>query len=702
VEVCRRSLWAGLYPGVNAGMECGQPHAALKRCASTRSKEERASSLPVDSRQAAYNQASPSPQPPPSSMQFRQVSKELDPKLRWLSSPRHPTDASYQLVASYDCDAEQPAVSALTPRRPGGWCELGMGILSSVFFQASMALIILANAIVIGLETDFPDLGYWDPLEMIFLVIFSAELVLKLLVIGLKGYFDIESDDFNWNLFDFLIVSLGAFDASVSLTLGSHAAGGTATLFRIVRLLRILRIFRIVRFLRQLYMLAFGLALATSAIFWVTFLMTFVLYVCSIVLVRTLGRTSEDDPHHEILIGSFGNIRRSMLTLFQLMSQPDLRPYDEVIPERPLFLAFLIGFIIFGSFGMIALLTGVISENMFTKNQLRMEEERRQRENMHKLLLQKCSEMFDAMPSQQGCVAREDIIRLLPNIERMFEAEGISFAHHDLSGMIDLLDPNGCNALSKRDLSHGIIQIAEGLRPISIIRLHYDVSFIKDTMASLAKQQKEAVAAMAQLRSGLQELAEQGRAAAASAAAPQGPEPAAPEPAGAGGQGPAPAAREPVPRAAAVARAPEAPPAPDSGTGTAPSAPELVAPRDPRPGAESCQASLAELRGSVLSLGQDICALGRQLQAIAGSEQLHESRCPAGAACLLLRGDPQKRTSASGIEALMGLVQELAEGQRRTEATEALTMLVGADAHPSIDASTCPQTPTETSVSGPG
>lgn len=43
--------------------------------------------------------------------------------------------------------------------------------------------------------------------------------------------------------------------------------------------------------------------------------------------------------------------------------------------ERPIMLVFLVGFIIFGSFGMIALLTGVISETMFEKNALRQEEE---------------------------------------------------------------------------------------------------------------------------------------------------------------------------------------------------------------------------------------------------------------------------------------------------------------------------------------
>ena len=40
-----------------------------------------------------------------------------------------------------------------------------------------------------------------------------------------------------------------------------------------------MRIFRIIKFLKQLYLLAFGLVEATKAIFWVSVLMSFILYV---------------------------------------------------------------------------------------------------------------------------------------------------------------------------------------------------------------------------------------------------------------------------------------------------------------------------------------------------------------------------------------------------------------------------------------
>merc|ERR1719487_918167 len=129
-----------------------------------------------------------------------------------------------------------------------------------------------------------------------------------------------------WNQFDLMVVGLGVFDA-VSVELGKSGSGGFATLFRMVRLMRILRIFRLLKFLRRLYLLAVGLVEAGKAIFWVTILMSFLLYVCGIVLVKTVGRPPNSDAHHDFMSERFGTVVDSMITLFILMSSPNLYEY---------------------------------------------------------------------------------------------------------------------------------------------------------------------------------------------------------------------------------------------------------------------------------------------------------------------------------------------------------------------------------------
>lgn len=263
----------------------------------------------------------------------------------------------------------------LQPEQQGEltWAE---SILDSKLFQAFMGSLILVNALVIGFETDLPQWPYWDILERAFLVCFFFELVIRYIASGHTEFFCVSNPELAWNLFDALVVGLGWMDVVLSIVF-DKSTGGLATLFRIIRLLRIMRLFRIIKFLKQLYLLAFGFVDAVHAVFWVTVLMTVVLYVCSIIMVRTCGRLPDDDPYQEFLHKYFADIRTSMLTLFVLMSSPNMPMYiqqDNLLTDKPGLTLFLVGFVIIGSFGMIALLTGVISESMFEKNQLRMEE----------------------------------------------------------------------------------------------------------------------------------------------------------------------------------------------------------------------------------------------------------------------------------------------------------------------------------------
>jgi len=167
----------------------------------------------------------------------------------------------------------------------------GRRVIASTTFQNIMALIIVANGVVIGLETDYSRWDHWNDLENGFLVIFALEVLFKMCVERCR-FFDPRHPDFTWNQFDLFIVGIGAFDAVSSYVVHTKGSGGFATIFRMVRLMRILRILRLLKFLRRLYLLAVGLVEACKAIIWVTVLMGAVLYVSSIVLVKTASTPS--------------------------------------------------------------------------------------------------------------------------------------------------------------------------------------------------------------------------------------------------------------------------------------------------------------------------------------------------------------------------------------------------------------------------
>uniref|UniRef100_A0A7S2LRT0 EF-hand domain-containing protein n=1 Tax=Zooxanthella nutricula TaxID=1333877 RepID=A0A7S2LRT0_9DINO len=380
-------------------------------------------------------------------------------------------------------------------------------IVSGCMFQTLVTLAIALNAAIIGLETDDPDNPWWDKVEFSLTFFFTGEISIRLFVHG-ADFFDSSSTDFVWNVFDFVVVTIGILDTFCKTLLGdAMGSGNIAMIVRGIRLSRILRIFRLVRFARRLYVLAYGFSLAAVSVFWVTFLMSSVLYICAIVLVRSLGHAPNDDPDQEFFRDHFGTVMRAMFTLFQLSVQPQMMEYHHLLNERPFLIVFLVFFIIFGSFGMIALLTGVISEAMFEKNILRSEEERSERDAMFKTVAKACASIFDSTYTQDGEATREDLVNVLPKVARVFEDNGLPYTKHDLVCMLELMDTDASGSIDRTEFCRGILQIVEDVRPMLIMELHYDsITYFKNRIDKCDYDMRDLMADQAALYDEVKEL----------------------------------------------------------------------------------------------------------------------------------------------------------------------------------------------------
>ena len=351
--------------------------------------------------------------------------------------------SGYQSLPTHDEAEDAPPPRQISVASSAHVPEGELTILDDSIFQVFMALMIMGNAIVIGLETDIPTWPHWDLIENLFLLIFASEMVLKMCLLGLGGFFDVFHHDAFWNIFDLFIVGLGVLDFLAGLLL-EGGGGGDATLFRIIRLLRILRIIRIIKFLKQLYMLAFGLVESFKAIFWVAILMGFVLYVCSIVLVKSFGRLPPSDQHSKFLSDRYSCIIDSMFTLFGLMTSPNLSVYFDqpgLFNEKPTLAIFLVFFITFGSFGIIAMLSGVISESMLEKNEMRKEDARQEQEAIRRTLGASCDELFDTLTvGEDGMATVSAVLKLSPKLANLLTSAGGAASEADVCNMIRQMD----------------------------------------------------------------------------------------------------------------------------------------------------------------------------------------------------------------------------------------------------------------------
>jgi len=211
--------------------------------------------------------------------------------------------------------------------------------------QNAILMLIIFNAITLGLETSDTIHAKYGPvlqvLDSIVLGVFVVEVGSKLIYRKL-GFFKN-----GWNVFDFLIVGIALFPASGSLS--------------VLRALRILRAFRLMSMVPQMRTVVQALITAIPGMLSIVALITLIFYVSAVLTTNLFG--DEFGPW-------FGDIGRSMYTLFQIMtleswSMGIVRPVMEVYPYA---WAFFVPFILVTSFAVINLFIGVIVDSMQTQH----------------------------------------------------------------------------------------------------------------------------------------------------------------------------------------------------------------------------------------------------------------------------------------------------------------------------------------------
>jgi len=201
--------------------------------------------------------------------------------------------------------------------------------------------LIVLNAITLGLETSQALKDQFGTvlavLDRSVLAIFVAEIATKMAYRRLAFFRN------GWNVFDFLVVGIALFPASGSLS--------------VLRALRILRAFRLMSVVPQMRTVIQALFQAIPGLLSIVALITLIFYVGAVLATNLFG--SDFDVW-------FGNIGRSMYTLFQIMtleswSMGIVRPVMEVYPYA---WAFFVPFILITSFAVINLFIGVIVDSM--------------------------------------------------------------------------------------------------------------------------------------------------------------------------------------------------------------------------------------------------------------------------------------------------------------------------------------------------
>ncbi|MEM0897470.1 MAG: ion transporter [Verrucomicrobiota bacterium] len=236
---------------------------------------------------------------------------------------------------------EEELVEMTTREGVAPWRHALAKRVESRGFQLFITILILVNALVLGLETDKGIVAKWGGLlhavDLACLVIFVLEIGAKML--AYRFYFFRNG----WNCFDAIVISFALMPGT-----------GSLSVLRSLRVLRVLRLLTVVPSLKKV-VAAFlhsipglGGVVAVMAVFF---------YTAAVLATNLFGEEFPD---------WFGSIGKSLYSLFQIMtleswSMGIVRPVMEVHPWA---WAFFVPFIMIATFTILNLFIGIIVSTM--------------------------------------------------------------------------------------------------------------------------------------------------------------------------------------------------------------------------------------------------------------------------------------------------------------------------------------------------
>jgi len=353
-------------------------------------------------------------------------------------------------------------------------------IVSNVYFDYLTALLIMANASTIGLQTNYmaTTLDEHAPapfpaLDIVFSIFFAAEVALRLIAHG-KKFFTMPS--WRWNILDLVVVSLQLLEElMVAVNIGESQLPVALSLMRMLRILRLVRILRAVRLLRymsELRRLVVSIMSSMKPLFSSVALLALVIYMVAIYFTQLVLHHRLDmgcgpsgvcdvDSNAELL-RMYGSVGKTVFFLFQAVTGGldwgnMAEPLMTSISPWMGFIYCL--YITFTSLALMNLVTGVFVESALQRG----------REDKDSYMINHLKDLFGAMDMySNGQISWSELEEHLGNPKLITFFKDVDIDTSEARGLFQLLDRDGSGTIDADEFLSGCLRLRGAAKAIDL------------------------------------------------------------------------------------------------------------------------------------------------------------------------------------------------------------------------------------------
>jgi Ca2+-binding EF-hand superfamily protein len=370
-------------------------------------------------------------------------------------------------------------------------------LLNTAKFDAVMGIVIVFNSVTIGLEADMTvknqdDGGVFFYLEYVFLVLYSGELGLRFLVLGMKCLLN------PWVQFDAVLVAASVLEALILVPLVwifgislENSPLGMLMVFKVLRLFRLARTVRLLAQFKVLWMLVRGLMGSVNTIcftFVIIFLIVYLFACIALELITKYRGDNRDAAYDEVVALYFRDMGTSMMTLTQFVTLDSVGAiYSVLIPYSWLtFSAYFFGFILIVSIALMNLVTAVIVEGSLEQASNDKEVAKAYQQAELKKLIPKIKDMFLALDSDgSGTLDYDEVINAPEEVK---EELSKCVPSDDLGELFEMIDVDGGGEIDVDEFINGLSQIALSNQPLDEIRQKKMIEMMKNDVTQLVEK----------------------------------------------------------------------------------------------------------------------------------------------------------------------------------------------------------------------
>jgi len=388
------------------------------------------------------------------------------------------------------------------PRRSGLIANLVQGQM----FEVVCLFVIMCNGVhtIVDTNQSMANLregssAFMNNLELIFIIFYSWELLLKILTHRL---FFFCNEDCRWNILDFVLVVTGLLEVIAELV-SPDKDFSNPSFIRMIRLLRIARILRMVRvlhFFAELRLMLTCVIGSFMSLFWAFFLILCFSILFAIVLVQRMAAFLQEQEHRlpEMLADDiktyFGSVQLTALYLFQCISGGDWTYFYDVVKETGwLNAAIFLTYILFVWLSVTNIIMCIFVEKAMKLAQPNIEELLYEKHKQDLSMAEVMMELYKEMDSDGNGTLSWNEFRMVMEDERIasyFEISGLDI--NDAFMFFKMLSSiAGSDEIDLDTFIKGCLKLKGFAMNIDLIQLSYEVKILSKNQVNLFMQMRE-------------------------------------------------------------------------------------------------------------------------------------------------------------------------------------------------------------------